>query len=283
MELTLRVGANTYRFDTLADFEFAMYGRTGLPASKIAALIELSDEALLREADGIRKVEQRFSEVLFRALQGSARVGSFLQKMDLAMISQDNQWRLIIEALNRLDADREGHKRVALAKYVQYLFARQEVIASISAYRQRQNSPRRTHSCDSAHSADLKDTQLFDLTGALELREPWLDRLPKGETIDIPFVRNQAVALRLGRHNFSLVGRDNLRFMGEEGEQYVLVPGRNIIGRDASADVVVNASYKDVSRKHLIIETDGSRIARLTDISSLGTFIPSEYLDRTGL
>ena len=50
---------------------------------------------------------------------------------------------------------------------------------------------------------------------------------------------------------------------------------------DHCSDVVVGAEYRDVSRKYFIVETEDPEVIRLTDISSLGTSIPYEYLDAT--
>ena len=44
-----------------------------------------------------------------------------------------------------------------------------------------------------------------------------------------------------------------------------------------------DASLRDVSRKHLIVETDGSNRLRLTDISSHGTSLPPKFLDHTSI
>ena len=46
-------------------------------------------------------------------------------------------------------------------------------------------------------------------------------------------------------------------------------------------DVVVDAQYREISRRHLIVETDGLEVIRLTDISSLGTSVPHEFLNTT--
>ena len=94
------LGAVEVQFHSPCDFEFAVAGRIGLPAAKISALVELTDEDLLREAEGIRKLEQRFSEILSAAMETDTPVGPVLEALDLSVVSQDNDWRLIIGALN---------------------------------------------------------------------------------------------------------------------------------------------------------------------------------------
>ena len=105
--------------------------------------------------------------------------------------------------------------------------------------------------------------------------------MPKGETVDICLATNQSVTVILAKHRFSIVRDDKFRFIDESGRDIALRRGKNIVGRDYTSDVVVDTEYRDVSRKHLIVETEGLEVIRLTDISSLGTSIPHEFLDAT--
>jgi hypothetical protein len=45
----------------------------------------------------------------------------------------------------------------------------------------------------------------------------------------------------------------------------------------------MGANLRDVSRKHLIVESDGTSVVLLTDISSHGTWVHPKYLDNTGI
>lgn len=115
--------------------------------------------------------------------------------------------------------------------------------------------------------------------GSVELKEEGFDRLPKGEAVPIPLAPGAPVPLVLANHKFHMVVEDGLYLVDESGLRQPLHPGRNIVGRDLQCDVVLGASLKDVSRKHLLVETQGEALVHLTDISSLGTFVPCEYLE----
>jgi hypothetical protein len=134
--LDINIDGDRYVFQSPQDFEFALNGRTSLPAPKIAALSRLSDDELLREAEAIRAVEQRFAEALSGTLEDITSVGPFLRTMEPSIISQDNNWRSIIRALNGVDRMPETYKKIALVKYMQYLTSRQEVVKSLYANRQ---------------------------------------------------------------------------------------------------------------------------------------------------
>ena len=98
-------------------------------------MLELDDDALLREAEAIRAVEQRFADALSGSLENVTSISPFLKEMDLSLISQDHDWRAIITALNQLPGQHEECKKVALVKYMQYLNARQEVVKTLYSSR----------------------------------------------------------------------------------------------------------------------------------------------------
>jgi hypothetical protein len=43
----------------------------------------------------------------------------------------------------------------------------------------------------------------------------------------------------------------------------------------------VDPGYRDVSRRHLVIDLDASSGFALTDLSAHGTFVPRGHMDRT--
>ena len=66
--LSLVINGEEISFHTLAEFEFALGGRTNVPASKLADLIVLSPDDLKREAKSIKTVEKRFVDILSRSI-----------------------------------------------------------------------------------------------------------------------------------------------------------------------------------------------------------------------
>ena len=108
-------------------------------------------------------------------------------------------------------------------------------------------------------------------------------RLPKGETLEVELEPNTTFSLRLAKSVCGIVHRGRLIFLDDKGQETSLREGKNIIGRDAGADIIMDPNLRDVSRKHLIVESDGSKIVRVTDISSHGTWVDPKYLDSTGI
>jgi hypothetical protein len=284
--LSISIDDDHYVFQSPQDFEFALTGRTCLPAAKIAALSRLDDDELLREAEATRAVEQRFAQTLSGAPDDVVSVGPFLEAMGSSTISQDNSWRSIINALNGVDRISESYKRIALAKYMQYLASRQEVVKSLYANRQpRKVCEGRPANCLIVYrpTVRFRETILIGLNENSDMGRHGMSfsRLPKGETVEVELEEDHAVDLLLAKHQCRILLRDRLLFVDQRGHDSELLEGRNVVGRDATSDVIIDASLRDVSRKHLIVESDGARQIKLTDISSHGTSLASMYLDHT--
>lgn len=286
--LELSIDGDRYVFQNPRDFEFALAGRTCLPAPKISALSRLTDDELLREAEAVRAVEERFSEALSGALEDITTVGPKLKSMEPSIISQDNAWRSILTALNAADQVSESYKKVALVKYTQYLASRQEVVKCLYANRHQRGADEAEPENGTAvyrPTARFRETMLFDLNEIpdMEHHETSFSRLPKGETVEVDLEQDCAVDLLLAKHPCRILLRDKLLFVDESGHDSELRAGRHVVGRDASSDIVIDANFRDVSRKHLIVESDGVRQVKLTDISSHGTSLPPRYLDHTSI
>ena len=282
----LNIDDERYVFQSPHDFEFALSGRTSLPAAKIAALARLGDDELLREAEAIRAVEQRFAQALSGTLEDITSVGPFLRNIEPSIISQDNSWRSIIGSLNGAEQIPETCKKIALVKYMQYLASRQEVVKSLYANRHpRDDAAAQNRPAVYRPTARFRETMLLNLNSARDLDrfETSFSRLPKGETVELDLEEDPVIDLLLGKHQCRILLQDRLLFVDQSGHDSELHVGRNVVGRDASSDVIIDSNLRDVSRKHLIVESDGACQLRLTDISSHGTSLPPKYLDHTSI
>ena len=283
--LRLAIDNRTVTFDSVDDFDFALSGRTEVPWQRITDSLRLSDEELTREAEGIKKVESRFVDAISSALEDQTSIGRHFREMDIKLFSQDHQWRSIIAELTKQDPEYDEYKKVALVKYMQYLSSRQEVVQSIFADRMQRRGPGSDAEGERVDSPDarLRETVIFDFTRVEPpaSKENKFARLPKGEAISIPLSPGQEVGLLLSKQRFRIVCGKQCYLVDDNGADYLLKEGRNCVGRDEKNDVVVNASYRDVSRRHLVIEIQDRSVAHLTDLSSHGTFVPPQYVDQT--
>ena len=289
--LSLVINGEEISFHTLAEFEFALGGRTNVPASKLADLIMLSPDDLKREAKSIKSVEKRFVDILSRSIEQPGEIGRLVREVDIQVFSNDYDWRSIFKALNHEDDSFDELRRVAVVKYMQYLRSRQDVIkqtyrVKLKETEQPSESGRKPGGAVRSSIKDTKDpfreTSVFDSV-SLEaplapLSSAALTRLPKGEAVSIKPQADTDFDLHLSKHPFVFRNGAQRELIDELGNVHRIEPGKNIIGRDSVCNLVVDNSLRDVSRMHLIIEPLEGGTLRFTDLSSHGTFLPTALL-----
>ena len=278
--LTLSVDSLTVRFSTIDDLKFALDGKTHLPVSKYDELRALSLEALRKQAVDIRKVEGRLLQILEFSFSEPLAVDYQLREMDVRVFSEDHSWRALIEAMNEQGSEFAEYKRIALVKYLQYLANRQELIKRVYWNKSRKSQAGVSEDSDEAIQGFI-DTSIFD--GGSDLADQLksdtaFERLPRGEPRDIRLLPGQEMTIRLSVHPFRLVRADGAYLIDEQGREFALKPRRSTVGRSNDNDVVLDAAYRAISRKHLILEFPSKDRVILTDRSSHGTFVPLKHL-----
>jgi hypothetical protein len=280
--LKLQVGDAVHEFLSPDDFAFALSGRAGVPGSRITSLAGMASDALRREAEAIRRVEQKFNDTLDGVVRDVTRIGPFLREIDLTLISQDHAWRNIVGALMALDDTYEAYKKVALVKYVQYLAARRLAVTTIYSEREHGRQPK-GQGQEHDHEHKIRETAIFEATEVAGPKSDGFVRMPKGETVDVDIESEGRVSVLLARHECRIESNGRPQFVDDNEVTTPLRSGKNIVGRDMGCDVLVNAAYRDISRRHLIIEVHGGSRVRLTDISSHGTSLSPRLLESTSI
>ena len=276
--LTFELDGRALSFATPDDFAFGLSGRTRVAAESVAKLIQLVPGELRREATSIRDLERRFVDLVANALKEPGAIGELLQDIDSSLIEKDNQWRAIMAALVNKGPGFEDYKHLALVKYTQYLAARRDIVKSIYAQRfggQESLAEHKPATDGSGKSTLIIDAESEQYTESSQLR---FERLPRGETVQVRTPGSGELSLLLSRHKFQLVADNTPRLTDDNGVNYPLKPGVNVIGRHPDNDVVVGGWYRDVSRKHLMVDTSDSANLSLTDLSTHGTFLPGRLL-----
>jgi hypothetical protein len=276
--LKLELDGRALSFATLDDFAFSLSGRTRIAADSIGKLMQLAPSDLRREATVIRDVERRFVDLLADALKDPGAVGTLLRDVDAGLITEDNQWRDIMTALVDEGPGFEAYKHLALVKYMQYLAARRDVVKSV--YAQRFGGQEPLAAQESSANGGAMSTLVIDeeSTSDTESSQLRFQRLPRGETVHVRTPLGGELSILLSRHRFQLYAADTPRLTDDNGVNYPLKPGVNVIGRHPDNDVVVGGFYRDVSRKHLMVDTSDSANLSLTDLSTHGTFLPGTLL-----
>lgn len=279
--LTLAIGNRELQFSSVAEFDFAMSGRTEVPTHKLAELLRLAPDELRREARQIKATEKQFVKAMTEALDRPDEIRAFLQRIDPKVFSHDHGWRDIMAALRDQPPEYDELRRVALVKYVQYLSARQDLLRH--AWRLKRDAGRLPAAPASAEepAGPMRETVILDVPPPTPApRDDALERLPKGEAVTLPLTPGERVALHLSRHRFILVAARPPLLVEHSGRAHPLAEGKNLVGRDPICDVAVDPSLRDISRLHLVVDTAALPAVTLTDLSSHGTRLPGAVLAR---
>ena len=173
--ITLHIGDRQMSFASSEELEFALAGRIGIPSSRIKSLVAAPSKALQKEAEGIKQIEQKLTKAIALAMEDDNAIGEFFKELDVSVISQDNDWRTIMNALYGLDSSSNEYRKVGLVKYLQYLTARHEVVQTLYLSREKQQPA--TPPAPPPATQVFKETVLFDLTslrlGGQERRSLW--------------------------------------------------------------------------------------------------------------
>lgn len=278
--LTLVIGNRELQFSSVAEFEFALAGRTEVPTHRLAELLRLAPEELRREARQIKATEKRFVKAMTEALDRPQEIRGFLQRTDPKVFSHDHGWRDIMAALREQPPEYDELRRVALVRYVQYLSARQELLHH--AWRLKRQAGSVPQAAAPQPPGAMRETVSLDLPPAAPPADEALERLPKGEPVALRLRPGERVAVHLSRHRFTLVASRPPLLVGHDGRTHTLAEGKNLVGRDPICDVVVDPSLRDVSRLHLVVDARTAPALTLTDLSSHGTLVPRAALAHGG-
>ncbi len=292
--LVLNLPGKTLVFSSPAEFEFGLASRIEFPVRKAARLVERSDEDLKGMAIKLRAVEKRFAAVFARCLEQPDRIGELLGELESGLLSQDHDWRDIVQALCEHGPEYDDFKNIALVKYMQYLASRQAVLRSIYLEKvqgglELQSPEPEEQSAGEPMLASVlpisyKETALFDMDqggggvgpdgGDDDDGTQTLKPVPRGETICIRFIDGRELDVKLASHRYKLFPGKHFCLVDDvSGVTHLLRSGRNVIGRHSGNEVVIDPAYLAISRKHVIIEPISENAALLTDISSHGTFV----------
>lgn len=273
LALEIEVDGRRLHFSRPQDFEFALAGRTALPRQRAAVLAEAATPALIGEATALRSIEQRLVEALDASLQGRRSLQDSLGELGGGLFAREAAWRSVFRALALSGRELELFRRVAVAKYLQFLGAQQQFIALILRHQGEQ----------AGALPGLEDTLGIDGDPASGLEAAdghALVRLPRGEPREATLPRGEGVNLRLADRGFTLIAGQPLTLVDEGGRVHPLGPGTHGIGRDLRNAIVLDTAYRTLSRRHLVVEVLGAERLRLTDLSSHGTWLEQRCLER---
>lgn len=250
----------------VSGFEDSLQSRTKVPCAAALALWEVEADELESELDRTKDILARFARAVADASVTGQAVDSFLQALDLTLISQDHNWRAIFATMRHQKVWSAGHKQAAMDRYLQYLGFRRRLLGFILE--------RRASLDDTGNWRFAAARRAPAMAGATdgEACDEYL-RLPEGEPVTLDLRQGRMVPLWLADNRFLLVASQPSSLLTDKGVQLYFPRHRNLVGRHPSADVPIGGDYINVSRAHALVEWASPFTVTITDLSANGTLL----------
>jgi len=275
--VVLRMGTREIRASSIHSLRSDLTGHASVSATRITELGKLPDGELAAHAAGLAALTANLNDGLSRRDGDPAKI---LAHVHEAKVPLDEIWASAIAQVCEWSSTRSAYQRALLDALLEYLASDRDFVRTLIENRRR-ITPNIPPPGISDSEALLHQRLIFDVahddnenTEAVEF-----NRLTKGEPLEVPISTGQCIQIMLAHYHFALICGSPWRLVDEYGEDLRLTPARCIAGRSNECDLAVHDSFRAISRRHLVLETQGVELLRITDISSLGTFVPRAYLD----
>tara|TARA_R110002111_G_scaffold2746_1_gene18320 strand:- start:3503 stop:4369 length:867 start_codon:yes stop_codon:yes gene_type:complete len=278
--LALKVGDQTLQFSSVTDIAFCLEGRTSISSAKLAELFALSAEELDTQAQKLASLNKSMFKILNSIVDEPDNIDRSMRELDTQMFSQDQNWRDIIQSLNKEQGDIDAIRVTVIMKYMKYLSAVEDAIDTIRAGMKQNEGTVANGAVNKLNDFEetwglghLREEIKFDTQVEAEFQ-----RLPKDTTVSVTLPPGEKIGVRLASYPGQLVATNGeVQYIDESGTT-VLNQGANMIGRSVKSTVKIDSAQKHVSRTHLSIRISEGNALKLTDHSSEGTFINSDFI-----
>ena len=278
--LEIVIGEQTLRFYSIAEIAYCLEGRTSLSATRLAELLKLPISELEKQEHSIAEINKSILDVLNDLIDKPNNIGRAMRELDTHMFSQDQGWREIIQAINKLQEENSDIRIAIITKYMKYLSTIEDTVKYILAEKKRYAGKLVSNIGD--NPKDLEATwSTAQIRNALkESKEPkdnGFKRLPKNEIVSVSLHEHETIKMRLASHPCQInINHGKISFVDDFGTTD-LGRGENIIGRSVSCAVKIDPNQKYVSRTHLHVIVGDDELLQFIDTSAEGTFINADY------
>lgn len=271
--VVLRMGSREIRAGSSRELRAALMGLSAVTPARMAELGAMGDRALALRASALDDLGARVTASL---AQRDADPASLLARLHAEDTPLDRHWADALSSARTWSDARGEYQRALLEALVEHLAGERDCVRTLLANRARPGMAVAAEPDTATRQHLVFDAAALagDAPAGLEF-----NRMPKGDPLEIAMSAGQAVQIMLAQHRFLVVSGTPWLLVDEFGEDCKLRAGRNVVGRSTECDAMVHDTYRAISRRHAVLETEGTALLRLTDISSLGTFVPRAYLD----
>lgn len=265
--LELKIDGKLITFNSVEDFEFNLHARTTIPLDKITEAIKATRGELDLESNAIVIAKEKITELTEKPSK-SGEITQNLKAINPVVFSNDHGWRDIFFALKKdQSSDSSKYKQIALTMYIQYLSNRQEMIKTVKAQIELNNS---SAEAPNFRTGELEIDDNFDSKDLA--KQLGMTKMPVAEYVSFEINENIEIPLLLANYQCKLIYKDGIKFVDSDKVEYPMIIGLNKIGRGRECNVKFADTMQRISRLHLMIINHDNKKVELTDLSSYGTY-----------
>src|SRR5579859_1842806 len=264
-------------FSDEQDYTRFLSSHSEVPAEHIERLADLDSHGVQRQLRHTRRSHKNSVDLLVRALETGQRLRYLWGMLDVDKVPDEQDWPTILFAVGSNDRVSDSALRLTLTHYIHYLESRRDLLETLGReYRAGSGGGSRPVMPRAMRSEAVPPSSRF----TTRLNQLYA-RLPRRRAVNLDLNRHPEIIVYLARNRFTLklIG-GQVVLQQQDGVSYEVRPGRTMLGRSAQCDICLDSASADISRQHLLIEMTVEHHLRLTDLSSRGTYLPPELLER---
>jgi len=262
------------------EYDRFLSSRIEVPADSIERLAGLDSHGVQRQLRHTRRSHKNSVDILVRALETRQRLRYLWGMLDVDKVPDEQDWPSILFAVGSNDRIADSALRLTLTHYIHYLESRRDILETLG---------REYRAGMAASSGGARPVvpramraEAVPLSSRFTTRLNQLyARLPRRRAVNLDLNAHKEIVIYLARNRFTLkLVEGQAVLQQQDGVSHEVRPGRTLVGRSAQCDISVDSAGGDVSRQHLLIEMTVEHHLRLTDLSSRGTYLPPELLEK---
>ena len=280
--LRLDIRGNWESFANEGELERFLALRLDVPAQRIEELADMDAHGVQRELRHTRRSHQNAVDILVRAMETQTRLRYLWGLLDVGKVPEEHDWPSILFAAGSADNVSDAALRIVLTHYVHFLESRREILDNLG--REWRSAARRGSGMRPVvpdAMRDAADPAPASVSRFTTRRNQLYARLPRRRAVNLDLNVRSEVPVYLARNRFTLkLKGGDVILTQHDGASWLLRHGRNMLGRSSNCDVCLEAANSDISRQHLLVEVMEGNQVRLTDLSSRGTYLSPDLLER---
>ena len=265
-------------FSDEQDYARFLSSRIEVSADIIERLAGLDSHGVQRQLRHTRRSHRNAVDILVRALETRQRLRYLWGMLDVDKVPDEQDWPTILFAVGSNDRISDSALRLTLTHYIHYLESRRDLLETLS----REYRAGLAASAGSPVVPRAMRSEAVPRSSRFTTRlNKHYARLPRRRAVNLDLNLHKDIVIYLAHNRFNLkLVEGQVILQQQDGVNYEVRPGRTMVGRSAQCEISVDSAGADVSRQHLLIEMTVDHHLRLTDVSSRGTYLPPELLER---